>query len=455
MKNNKKFKMKRLFIGLMVLSLAFTSCEEFLDEYSTIGLSADKLTDINAMNSLNAGAYNDMRGFYAYQHMITTTLMRDVAIRRSANWTPFYKWTNSGIPGMFTSNSYSNGYRALNKINTVLNADIDNMYGSNAEKASAKGDAFFLRAAVYFQLNNYFTHPTTGKSVPLVLTVLGTNDRVSLASSDEIKSQIESDIEAARTNLAIGEGITSHAAATAMAARIYFYHGKYDLAYERANEVISSGKFSLEANVADIYTKGSGSSEVIYAVIHNSSEQTFGPAQIGFNNHQADDQLGTTSLNPNGLIGQLRTADPTDKRFADLMSEGDGRVYLGGKWPTNSVDYVALRLAEMHLTRAEANIMVNNAVTADDVADVNALISRAGAATTVAGTPTKTEMLEIIFNERSKELYNEWGDRFLNTRRLQKGIVNENGSGQISHATYSQILYYPLPINEVEIHNLQ
>ncbi|MDG1028876.1 MAG: RagB/SusD family nutrient uptake outer membrane protein, partial [Flavobacteriaceae bacterium] len=300
-----------------------------------------------------------------------------------------------------------------------------------------------------------FTHPTTGKSVPLVLTVLGTNDRVSLASSSEIVTQIESDIEAARTNLAIGEGITSHAAATAMAARIYFYHGKYDLAYERANEVISSGKFSLEANVADIYTKGSGSSEVIYSIIHNSSEQTFGPAQIGFNNHQADDQLGTTSLNSNGVIGQLRAADPTDKRFADLMSEGDGLVYLGGKWPTNSVDYVALRLAEMHLTRAEANIMVNNAVTADDVADVNAIINRAGAATSVVGTPNKTEMLEIIFNERSKELYNEWGDRFLNTRRLQKGIVNENGSGQISYSTYSQILYYPLPVNEVEIHNLQ
>ena len=112
---------------------------------------------------------------------------------------------------MFSGNSYSNGYRALNKINTVINADIDNMYGTNAEKASVKGDAFFLRAAVYFQLNNFFTHPTTGKSVPLVLTVLGTNDRVSLASSAEIVTQIESDIEAARTNLAIGEGITSHA----------------------------------------------------------------------------------------------------------------------------------------------------------------------------------------------------------------------------------------------------
>ena len=56
-------------------------------------------------------------------------------------------------------------------------------------------------------------------------------------------------------NLEIGEGITTHGAATAMAARIYFYHGKYDLAYERANEVIESGGYSLESNIADIYLK--------------------------------------------------------------------------------------------------------------------------------------------------------------------------------------------------------
>ena len=73
----------------------------------------------------------------------------------------------------------------------------------------------------------------------------------------------------------------------------------------------------------------------------------------------------------------------------------------------------------------------------------------------VVGNPTKEEMLEIIYNERSKELYNEWGDRFLNTRRLQKGIVNENGIGMTSFNDYSKILYYPLPVSEVDIHNLQ
>ena len=185
------------------------------------------------------------------------------------------------------------------------------------------------------------------------------------------------------------------------------------------------------------------------------SEQSFGPAQIGFDNHQADEQVGITSVNPDGLIGQLRDADPNDKRFTDLMSEGDGHVYLNGKWPNNNIDYVALRLAEMHLTRAEANIMVNNIVSADDIADVNAIKIRAGAAQMVIGIPTSAEMLEIIYNERSKELYNEWGDRFLNTRRLQKDIVNENGSGMTSFNNYSKILYYPLPVSEVDIHNLQ
>ena len=49
--------MESLFVSLLTLSIVFTSCEDFLEEYSTIGLSADKLTDINAMNSLNVDIF--------------------------------------------------------------------------------------------------------------------------------------------------------------------------------------------------------------------------------------------------------------------------------------------------------------------------------------------------------------------------------------------------------------
>ena len=449
MKNIMKFKMKRLFVGLIALNLVFTSCDNFLDETSTIGLSSESLTDIVAMEALNAGAYNDLRNLTAYEQAQSTFTVRDCEARRNANWIPWFKWTNSGIPPMF--NRYSQCYNVFNKVNTVLNADIDNMYGTEAEKAAVKGDAHFLRAYALFYLNNWFTNPD-GRSVPIVTTVLGVNDRVTPNSSAEVITQIESDIEAARTNLAISDGITSHSAATAVAARMYFYHKKYNLAYERANEVITNGGFSLEQNVADIYTKGNASSEVIFSVITDRTENTFGSAQIGFEQHQASEADGVSSLNPNGLIGKLRSADPSDKRFSDLMTEKDGYVFTDGKYPSNDVDYIGIRLAEMHLTRAEANIMVNNTVSAQDITDVNAIKNRAGASDVISGTPGASDMLEIIFNERSKELYNETGDRLFNTLRLQRDIVSESGNGSVPYSTYKSKIYVLLPQSEADIH---
>ena len=223
--------------------------------------------------------------------MQSTTLVRDVLIREVLTG-------NLGSLGQMQECKclIDMGLRIkLNKVNTVLNADIDNMYGTAAEKASAKGDAYFIRAFCYFHLNNWFSNPTTGKSVPLVTTVMGTTDRVTQATPAEIMTQVEADIEAARTNLAISGGITSYSAATAMAAKIYFYHGKYNLAYERANEVITSGGFALEQNVADIYTKGNTSAEVIFSVITNEVKIHLVQNWF-FNNYQADDQNGITHL---------------------------------------------------------------------------------------------------------------------------------------------------------------
>ena len=70
MKTNYIFNMKKIFFLLVVFSMTFTSCEDFLDEDPSIGLSPDKLTDLASMNALVHGAYDNMRGFYAYQPMI-------------------------------------------------------------------------------------------------------------------------------------------------------------------------------------------------------------------------------------------------------------------------------------------------------------------------------------------------------------------------------------------------
>ena len=109
------------------------------------------------------------------------------------------------------------------------------------------------------------------------------------------------------------------------------------------------------------------------------------------------------------------------------MTEKDGVVYTDGKYPNNNVDYIGIRLAEMYLAEAESNIMVkNNTVSAQDVSDVNTVKNRAGTSDVVSGTPGKSAMLEIIFNERSEDSTMKWRPVF-NTRELQKSIVNESG----------------------------
>ena len=451
MKSNYIFKTNKIFILLSVLFLTFTSCEDFLEEDPSIGLSPDKLTDIASMNALIHGAYDNMRGFYAYQPMITAGFVRDYSVRNSANWAPFYKWTNTGVPNMFAGNSYGNGFRTLNKVNTVLGADVDNMYGTAGEKSQVLGDAHFLRAAIYFQFHMTYTHPTTQKSVPLVTTVLGTNARVNQATGSELIAQFKYDIEEARKHFAVSDGVSTHKAATAMAARMYFYLGEYDLAYARANEVITSGAHSLEANVADIYSGGNSSAEAIYTIITNRTENSFGVSSIMNANMKADKDTGVASLNPYGLIAQLRNANPTDNRFSSLMTEADGLVYIDKKYPSVSSDYIVLRLAEMYLTRAESNIMKNGSVSAADVADINMLRNRASAGL-ISGVPSTENMLDIIYNERSIELCFEWGDRFYNTRRLQKDIVAEGGNGVIPFSTYNTLLVYPISTQDRDIH---
>ena len=99
--------------------------------------------------------------------------------------------------------------------------------------------------------------------------------------------------------------------------------------------------------------------------------------------------------------------------------------------------------------------MSNNSVSSQDVEDVNTIKNRSGASDTVTGIPNASDMLEIIFDERSKELCFEWGDRFLNTRRLQKSIINEEGNGFIGFSNYNNLLVYPFNANEIRIHNLQ
>ncbi len=439
-----------IFLGLAI----FTSCEDFLDVPPATGLSDDKLVDIPAMKALVYGAFDASRSLVTQSALYGTAMARDVLIRNRAEYDQFY---DHQISESMTGWMFGQAYNVLGLLNTVAVTDMTGMEGTDTEKNAILGDMHFLRALVNFDLNNYFALPSTGYSIPLVFEPVGVNDRVSCNQTSVVMETIETDIELARTYFSETSGVASYGAATALAARIYFYHKKYDLAFERANEVITSSTYALEPDVASAFVPGASSRENIFNFKYSAGDgQGTSPTERIYTAYRASASQGFYYLNPDGEAAQVVLTDTSDSRYKAFYSESGVITYIDGKYTTDQMDYIYIRLAEIYLTRAEANIMVNNAVSQQDVDDINMLRKRANPDSELASIPTVEEALDILFEDRIKELGFETADHYLNLRRLEKGIVRtpEEGEGKKPYSEYADLLVFPFPVNEAKIHDL-
>ena len=236
------YRMKKVVI--LFVSVIFWSCgDDFLDNPPNIGLTPDKLTDLASAQALLYGAYAQIRPFVSQSALYSAGMMRDVVNRNRGEYDNFY---GHEIGTNMTSWQYTSGFTALGTVNKIFADDLANTAATDAEKSAVLADAHFLRALIYFDLNNYWGDPVTDYTVPLLETPLSIDDRVSCAKTSELSAFIETEIETARVYFQeASSGISNYYAATALAARIYFFHEKYDSAYARANEVITSGQYSL------------------------------------------------------------------------------------------------------------------------------------------------------------------------------------------------------------------
>jgi len=186
--------MKKI-LSILSLIMIMTSCEDFLDQPPTTGLSDDKLVDIPAMQALIYGAYHNTRAFISQPALYGAGMIRDVQIRNRAEYDQFF---DHQLSTSMTGWMFNQGYSVLEQLNTVAVSPIEEMVGTVDEKNSILGDMHFLRALIYFEMNNYFALPSTGYSLPLVLEPVGVNDRVVCTPTDEVIRTIEEDIELAR-----------------------------------------------------------------------------------------------------------------------------------------------------------------------------------------------------------------------------------------------------------------
>lgn len=442
--------MAGIFSRMMTNSGAMTFSNGGLTVYA--GLSADELR--NLTSTQNALDYQ----FYTNKLDFTNGTPSGMI------WQPAYKLiydANAVIEGIAASTS------------TLLN---------DSTRKVLTGEALFVRAFCYFYLTNMFG------DVPLVLT----SDFRQTASMKktpqaEVFSQIVKDLKDAQAKLtadystvAAGERVRPNKwAATALLARTQLYLKNWEDAEAQASVVIGNSLYSLPANLNSVFLKNSR--EAIWQMKQNPLAMPINATWEGFSmlpmvrwsDFSADEQaflsdptffsefapaiIPTFYLTPQAVqvfeTGDKRRSQWIDSTPTPSAPPFNGvpyryprkyTIYLGLATDPVPQYYTVLRLAEQHLIRAEARAQLNN--TTGAAADIDILRTRAGVPKTTAAS--QETLLTAVMKERQRELFAEWGHRWLDLKRTNQANT-VLGSIPYKQPWQSYQLLYPIPPDEI------
>jgi hypothetical protein len=335
-------------------------------------------------------------------------------------------------------------YDNINRSNYILDAleTVSDM--SDAAKARARGEALFLRALNYSILARWYGGVPIMTEPTKVLNDEALKGRNTLA---EVWTFVEADLEEAATLLPDGpvEGRASVPAADALLARVYLEDGKYALARDKATSVINSGDFALVDNYRDLFTN-KHTTESIFELHYAGGENTNALAFWYFDQSEG----GRRGFQPNASL--FNAYEPNDERrdasitiqrpCSAFSSPCDRRI--GFKYfriSTQDDNVHILRLAEMYLIRAEANMRLG-AAPATVRADIDVVRARAGLLPLAVTVDTQDELIDAILQERRVEFAME-GHRFFDLRRL--------GRATTVLAIPAERLLMPIPLAERDV----
>lgn len=365
--------------------------ERMMESYSNIssgdksislfcGLSADEFTNYS----------EDASQTQVYVNQISTDNSNTYAI-----WTELYKY-------IYTCNSILEGLNKSTKI-TV------------ATKKQLEGESKFIRAFCYFYLTNLFG------DVPLITkSDYKENLRAKKTATTQIYSQIEADLSDAQNLLAedytVPHRIRPNSfAAAALLSRVYLYEKKWALAENAATTVINeTGVYQLEDSTKDVFLKES--SEAIWHLP---------PTLTGWGVYEAL-FLTFTSIPTNVSLSEtlVTSYSEMDSRKKNWIGNvvADGKMYYYPyKYKVQFIEspseyLMIIRLAEIILIRSEARAQQDNLVGAQE--DLQTIKIRSGITHTTI--ETKEDVLLAIEQERKRELFSEWGHRWLDLKRTDR-----------------------------------
>ncbi|MBC6491652.1 RagB/SusD family nutrient uptake outer membrane protein [Flavihumibacter stibioxidans] len=441
-----------LYILLAVTGL--TACEKKLDLSPTQSISQENalLTEGDVKVTL-IGAYGGLQAEALYGGDIQ--VMNEL-IGNSENIR--FTGTFAGLADIhaleittqnsFARDTWQGAYNTINRVNNVLSA-LDKVTTSADERNRIEGEALFIRGSLYFELVKLFAKTwgdgdnATNPGVPLILTRTEGVTPESYAprsSVAQVYEQIKADLTRAESLLPASNGIyAASGAAAAMLSRVALMQGDYTAARDAANRVIESGEYELTGSFGDLWftmidNAGANPSEYVFSMTvtqqdGSNSMNTYFGASTG--------QAGT------GGRGDCKILPAHIDKYEANDARGDYFQALGANFFTKKHldlkgNVLVVRLAEMYLTRAEANLRLGTSVGATPLADVNIIRDRSN----LPGLGTVA--LADILKERNLELAFE-GQGLSDAKRTR--------SAWSGTAWNSKFLILPIPQREMDVND--
>lgn len=346
----------------------------------------------------------------------------------------------------FNRNLWSSAYNIIYMVNSLLEGLEKSTEVSPELSQRLEGEATFIRAFTYFYLRNLFGE------VPLVLnTNYEANASIEASSILEIDEHILADLETSLSLLAaVGNPAErtqiNEFTAKALLARIHLYLENWELAEAYSTEVIAqSGNYSLPTDMNEVF-------------LANSQEAIWQISPIGAGTGLTNTNEGSVFL-INAFLPSLSYLKISENLVSSLAPEDKRRIhwvgynedlaiYYAHKYKIQNstgepVEYsMVMRLAEQYLIRAEARANQNNLQGA--ITDLDTIKARAGIVLISETNPgiDQQALLKEILRERRKELFAEWGHRWLDLIRLEK-------AEKIFSPINTTDLFYPIPSEEL------
>ncbi len=463
------------FLIIFVLAVFVVSCDKYMDiDPQQSVFTEDALTHEGIVNTLY-GAYARISGpgLFAGTSIFHSDLLGDDG---DAWWDgTFIGYVRMAQKALDPSEGtvtakWLAAYQAINSANVVL----DNIsLVDEGDRGWVEGEAKFIRGIMYLELVRFYALPyepgetNSQLGVPIVLKpypeLPAPEADVSRATVEAVYSQVLSDLLDAKSLLAPAvaggnSGRATSTVASAFLSRVYLTMGMFEEAATEADIVID--QFGGEDALRDVpraaFNNDTYTSEDVFMINQNINSHA-GAANDGISTffaslrgHGRGDMQITDRHIARYEEGDLRAGIEEIPQTAGSIALVSEMFYIGvgsrsgnimsAKWGKYDANINVIRLAEMFLTRAEANFEDGSAIGADPVDDINVIRRRAG-----------LDELDAVDQDdirRERRLELAWeGHRLHDLRRWKESLYD----GDIPYD--SPVLVLPIPRREMDVND--